>query len=260
MFTRCKALTELDVSSFNTQNVTDMSFMFGELSLKKLNLSNFSVNHVSNFEGMFWYSCSLTELDLSDFYTDKATNMSGMFRGCNALNYLNIDNFNTSEVTEMHGMFSECSKLNTINIASFNTRNVTKMEYMFECCDELTTIYVGDGWSTNSLISDKGLYMFLGDYNLIGGKGTKYKAKQYDYYAHIDGGLSNPGYFTNIKCKPNGDINGDGKFDTSDLKLITDYIMKGESTGIDKTIVDLNGDGVVNVVDVVWLVNIMKSR
>ena len=256
MFVRCKALTELDVSSFNTQNVIDMSYMFGELSLNKLNLSNFSVNHVSNFEGQFWYSRSLTDLDLSNFYTDKATNMSGMFRGCSALTYLNIDNFNTSEVTEMHGMFSECRKLNTINIASFNTKNVIKMEYMFDSCDELTTIYVGDGWSTNSLKSDEGLYMFLGDYKLIGGKGTKYKAKQYDYsYAHIDGGTSDPGYLTyNDGTIKKGDANYDGKVDIHDISAMANLITQDKYN--DRA--DMNNDSKVNAADLVILINEIK--
>ena len=39
MFSGCKSLTNIDLSNFNTQNVTDMSFMFsGCDSLKKKNV------------------------------------------------------------------------------------------------------------------------------------------------------------------------------------------------------------------------------
>ena len=40
---------KFNLTNFNTNNVTDMSFMFsGCLSLKKLNLSNFDTSNVTN--------------------------------------------------------------------------------------------------------------------------------------------------------------------------------------------------------------------
>ena len=45
MFQACNLLEYLDLSNFNTQNVSDMSWMFCECNkLKYLNLSNFSIN------------------------------------------------------------------------------------------------------------------------------------------------------------------------------------------------------------------------
>ena len=47
MFRGCSSLKKLNLFKFNTNNVTDMSFMFrGCLSLKKLNLSDFKTNNV----------------------------------------------------------------------------------------------------------------------------------------------------------------------------------------------------------------------
>lgn len=44
MFERCSSLTSLDVSNFNTSNVTAMSSMFYDCSsLTGLDVSNFSV-------------------------------------------------------------------------------------------------------------------------------------------------------------------------------------------------------------------------
>ena len=43
MFYGCDSLTNINLSNFNTQNVTDMSFMFsGCNSLTNINLSNFN--------------------------------------------------------------------------------------------------------------------------------------------------------------------------------------------------------------------------
>ena len=45
MFQACNELEYLDLSNFNTENVTDMSWMFCDCNkLKYLNLLNFSIN------------------------------------------------------------------------------------------------------------------------------------------------------------------------------------------------------------------------
>ena len=54
MFLNCKSLKELNLSNFNTENVTLMRDMFREcLSLKELNLNNFNTNNVTNMDNMF---------------------------------------------------------------------------------------------------------------------------------------------------------------------------------------------------------------
>ena len=48
----------LNINNFNTNNVTNMSWMFsGCSSLKKLNLNNFNTNNVTDMRYMF-YGCS----------------------------------------------------------------------------------------------------------------------------------------------------------------------------------------------------------
>ena len=43
----CSSLTSLNLSNFNTNNVTNMSYMFNKCSsLTSLNLSNFNTNNV----------------------------------------------------------------------------------------------------------------------------------------------------------------------------------------------------------------------
>ena len=49
MFSACKSLTSINLSNFNTQNVTNMSYMFSECkSLTSINLSNFNTQNVTN--------------------------------------------------------------------------------------------------------------------------------------------------------------------------------------------------------------------
>ena len=54
MFYGCSSLKTLNLSNFNTNNVTDMMWMFYDCSsLKVLNLSNFNTNNVTHMCGMF---------------------------------------------------------------------------------------------------------------------------------------------------------------------------------------------------------------
>ena len=51
MFNKCSSLTSLNLSNFNTNNVTNMDSMFNKCSsLTSLNLSNFNTNNVTNME------------------------------------------------------------------------------------------------------------------------------------------------------------------------------------------------------------------
>ena len=196
MFGNCSSLTTLDVSNFKTDSVTDMSYMFLDCSgLTNLDVSNFKTDNVTNMSWMFDGCSGLTALDVSSFNTDNVTNMIGMFYGCSGLTSLDVSVFNTANVTDMGSMFRGCSSLTTLDVSNFNTDNVTNMGYMFNGCSSLTTIYIGNGWSTEAVTN--GGNMFTGCTNLVGGASTAYDSNHVDHtYAHIDGGTSNPGYFT----------------------------------------------------------------
>ena len=54
MFYKCSSLKNIDLSNFNTKNVTNMSYMFwGCSSLNSINLSNFNTNKATDMECMF---------------------------------------------------------------------------------------------------------------------------------------------------------------------------------------------------------------
>ncbi len=131
--------------------------------------------------------------------TSEVTNMAGMFADCSKLTSLYLNHFNTSKVTKMLSMFSNCSRLTSLDLSSFNTSKVTVMNFMFYDCNKLRTIYVGNRWSTDAVTAAQTVSakMFSFCTNLVGGQGTTYDVSHIDHtYAHIDGGPSDPGYFT----------------------------------------------------------------
>ena len=142
------------------------------------------------------------------------TSMSYMFAYSQATT-LDVSNFDTSKVTNMGSMFVN-SKATTLDLSNFNTSNVTNMSYMFNTSTNLKTIYVGDKFNTNNVTSSAN--MFTDSTKLVGGAGTKYNSSYVDKtYARIDGGTSNPGYFTDIADK---DIPAPNSFATDSWKTI----------------------------------------
>ena len=141
MFYGCSNLTNLDLSNFNTQNVTNMREMFcGCSNLTNLDLSNFNTKNVTDMIGMFYGCSNLTNLDLSNFNTKNVTDMNEMFANCSNLTNLDLSNFNTKNVTNMMGMFYGCSNLTNLDLSNFNTKNVTDMSRMFANCSNLTNL------------------------------------------------------------------------------------------------------------------------
>ena len=76
IFYNCRNIKNIKFIKFNTNNVTDMSYMFSHCeNLTELNLSSFNTNNVNDMSNMF-YSCEkLSELNLSSFNTNNVTNM-----------------------------------------------------------------------------------------------------------------------------------------------------------------------------------------
>ena len=198
MFGNSQATT-LDVSNFDTSKVTTMAQMFESSQATTLDLSNFDTSKVTSMGSMFQLS-QATTLDLSNFNTTNVTNMSWMFYYSKATT-LDVSNFDTSKVTNMGSMFVN-SKATTLDLSNFNTSNVTNMAQMFNSSTNLKTIYVSNKFNTDKVTSSTN--MFRDCTNLVGGAGTKYNSSYVDKtYARIDGGTSNPGYFTDITDVPN---------------------------------------------------------
>ena len=241
MFYGCKSLQSLDIGSFDTAGVTNMSLMFsncekitslsfgenfdtskvdtmsgmfsGCTSLSTLNIERFDTSNVTGMSGMFSGCSSLSSIDISGFNTTNVTTMNGMFSGCKKLVSFTFPNLDTSNVITMANMFSGCSGLKTLDLSNLNTEKVTNMQAMFQDDTRLVTIYVSDKFDVTNVESSG--YMFYNCGSLVGGAGTRFSSNYTNKaYAHIDGGTSNPGYFTGANTKSTqsatGSINASG--------------------------------------------------
>ena len=94
-------------------------------------------------------------------------------------------------------MFEDCSSLTNLNLSGFDTSAVTNMYEMFYGCSNIRNIIVSADFNVSNVSNS--FYMFSGCTSLAGGCGTTLASVSNvtdKTYARIDGGVSNPGYFS----------------------------------------------------------------
>lgn len=142
----------IDISNLNTRAATNMSNMFGNsYNLNEIIFGdNFDTTNVTNMANMFNLT-ALTSLNLSKFKTSKVTNMEQMFRGFKGTT-LNLSTFNFSKVTNMQNMFGACVNLQAITFpAVFDTSKVTWMAYAFSSCTSVQSLPLFDCSAVTSI-------------------------------------------------------------------------------------------------------------
>ena len=158
MFLGCKNIISIDLSEFNSKNVTNICAMFRDCNnLIHINLSNFDTKNATNMNSLFNGCNNLTNIDLSNFDTKNVTNMAHMFYGCNNLNNINLSNFDTQNLTYMGSMFKNCNNLTNIDLSNFNTKNVTNMAHMFYGCNNLNNINLSN-FDTQNVTNMNGMF------------------------------------------------------------------------------------------------------
>lgn len=121
--------SEMDISWLRTDRMTTMRNMFKfstSNNVKKLDVSKFDTSNVTDMYGMFQYCKSVSSLNLSSFNFSKVTNISYMFNVYNAsygakLNSLTFpDVVDLRKCTNFSYLFQNCNVLKSINGCQIN--------------------------------------------------------------------------------------------------------------------------------------------
>ena len=150
MFANCLMLKEVTgLGNWETNQITDMTSMFFKCrELTTLDISNWDTSNVSSFKTMFSDDgaglMKLTQLDLNSWNTGSVTNMMGMFEGCGKLASLDLSNWNVSNVTDMSYMFADCEDITEINISGWNTSICQNFDAFLNDCANLVNVNVNE--------------------------------------------------------------------------------------------------------------------
>lgn len=133
MFYEAGKLTQLDLSNFNTSNVTNMSGMFnGTKGLTSLNISSFDTRRVVDMTAMFRMSMADNLdgiLDVSSFDTRSVINMASMFFGMSVKTIYASNLFITNQVNNSAYMFAGCFRIRGGNGTTFANSNPKDKTY-----------------------------------------------------------------------------------------------------------------------------------
>ena len=133
MFGRCYKLKEIKgIDKFITNKSINMKGMFNECcELKYLNLSNFDTSNVTDMSYMFYCCEKMKEIKgINKFNTIRVGDMKQMFNECKELEYLDLSNFKTQIVNSMRSMFENCNKLKYLNLSNFTIKDICDTEDM----------------------------------------------------------------------------------------------------------------------------------
>ena len=145
LFFNCINIIEIDLSNFDSSQVTSMYDMFAICSsLTSLNLSNFNTSKVTTMNSMFACCSSLISLDLTNFDTSNVIDMTRLFWECYSLTSLDLSNFNTSKVNHMPSMFDSCTHLEYINLNNFDESNLLNYDQMLSNIPENVVLCISE--------------------------------------------------------------------------------------------------------------------
>ena len=151
-FLQMSALTTINLSGWNTGNVTTMENMFGSsASINSLEgISNFDTSNVTTMKSMFYGVTGVTTTaPIKDWNVTKVQTLESTFGGMTNLATADLSGWVTTSLTNMDYTFNQ-SGVSVIDISNFDTRNVTSFASCFWGSDNLSTIYIGANWSTSA--------------------------------------------------------------------------------------------------------------
>lgn len=167
MFMGCTLLTSLGVTatSWNTSNVTDMSYMFSGAKAFKGDIGGWKTDKVTTMSNMFLNAKAFNGA-IGGWATSTVTNMVNMFNGATVFNGA-INSWNTANVTSMSGMFSDAAAFNG-DISKWNVLGVTTMSTMFSGAAAFNQDI--SNWKTDNVTGMSGMFSGAAAFNWpIGG-------------------------------------------------------------------------------------------
>lgn len=169
MFMMLSNLRTIEFGDLNTSLTTNMSNMFNNCKIKELDVSSWDVSNVTNMNRLFAINDFEVIKGFNNWDTSNVTNMSEMFSAGTPIAGLpstskltkleGLEFLDTSKVTNMTKMFEACDKLSG-SITIMNP-NITTFSAMFNLCSTATRtlfrVHYKNGCFTpaNSMVATK---------------------------------------------------------------------------------------------------------
>ena len=131
-----QSLYDLDLRTIDVSNVDSFCLLFSNRHfIKSIDISTWNTNNITDMSGMFAGCDNLEYIKFGkNWKTDNVSDMNGMFKHCENLEFLDVDDWNTSQLINANGMFENCKKLSVMGVEYWDTSRLEMSKNMFENC------------------------------------------------------------------------------------------------------------------------------
>jgi surface protein len=154
------SLEYIDVSTWDTSNVTTLEYTFGSpfeyqgvsvggMKLKQLDVSKWNVGKVTSFRNAFLSNTELTILDTRNWDMTSAIDISSIFRDCSGLERLYVEDWVMPNLEKMGTIATNCSSVKALDFRRWNNKSVSaaNKESAFNGMTGLEKITIGPNFT-----------------------------------------------------------------------------------------------------------------
>ena len=131
----CLNSNNYNLNCIDTSKITDMSYLFKNITLpnnEQIYFDKWNVGNVKDMSYMF-ANCYYINPDLSSWNVSNVEYMTRMFENCSAFEGKGLENWNVSKVIDIKRMFFGCSLFNC-NLGNWDVSSITDMSFTFYDC------------------------------------------------------------------------------------------------------------------------------
>ncbi|MBQ6208635.1 MAG: BspA family leucine-rich repeat surface protein [Prevotella sp.] len=203
-------------------------------------------------------NASITEVAFdASFANARPTSTYRWFSGMANLTGINgLAYLNTTNVTNMTQMFYNCGALTSLDLSHLDMTNAASFSNVIYGCNALTQLYIHESMNVLPASACSGIGTAAAPCELFAPEG-------FDFGVDTSGDFFRwkQGYFRLGKVEVLlGDVNGDGLVNITDVVFLTNYVLEKNPAPFIYAAADVNGDGTINISDVVTLVEIVLNQ
>ena len=163
MFRDNKALSEIDLSAWDTSQVQDMSFLLADCpNLTKVDLT-WDKEDTKNFTTIRNFFSRDTRLEtitgVEAWVLPNVTELTSVFYLCESLKTINLSAWKPEKATDASHLLRQCTNLEQITIEDWNMPNLQMLGYAFAGLKKVETIDLSTWTNLNSFHDFHGTFM-----------------------------------------------------------------------------------------------------
>ena len=161
------------IEYLNTYSVTNMQYMFLGCPLENIDVSHFDTRNVTTMYGMFQNCPNLKNIDVRNFDTSNVKYMEYMFFGCSSLTSLDLSSFTFNSSTEATKMFLNNTSLKHLILPSTANNLASDACYGVGTAANPCSLYFTDDVTLSGVTSGSGYIQWKSGYFKVSNGETK---------------------------------------------------------------------------------------